>query len=126
MKAVRRIGVDKLAAFFDAKEVSEILTVGRVGAYINQAPNASAVNSSNTAGAIMNLASRIPGVPAVVGIAKSAADTVKNRGVVNNALAAKLEATALPMTDEQIRLIQLLTGGGAIATGAAAGGLTRR
>ncbi len=118
MQTVRNIGVDKLGAFFNAKEVDDILRAGRVGAYIKQAPNAAPVNTSNTAGILTNLARKIPGVPAVVGLANRAAGAVKDNSDVRNALAAQLPSARAPLTEQQQNILKMLLATGATSMGA--------
>ena len=77
MATVRRLGPDKLRAFFSPAEVEDIFRTGRVGTYIKQAPNASAVNSSNAGAAIANLAGKIPGVSPFMTVGKMALDAVQ-------------------------------------------------
>jgi hypothetical protein len=132
MGQVRRLGADKLRAFFSPPEVEDILRVGRVGAYINQAPNASVVNNSGTAAAVANLvmrggagASRIPGVNLAVDIGRHAVGAAQRRGAVRNALAAIVPETKAPLSSEQMNaLAQLLATGE--AGGAEAGNSARR
>lgn len=131
-KAIRTIGASKMAAFFTPAEIEQIKVLGRVGAYIHQAPPGAAVNSSNTASAMMNLAGRIPGMPAVVSVAQAVAQAAKgainNRATVNAALAAKPSVTAAPppviSAEARNRLSQLI-GVGAFGAGGFGGELAR-
>jgi hypothetical protein len=120
MAALRRIGPDKLGAFFAPDEVAQLMTVGRVGSYIKQAPNASAPNTSNTASAAMNLLARVPGVSGAVGLANRAAGAIKDNATVRRSVAAEIPATRAPLSDVQRNylayLLALGTGGaGALA-----------
>lgn len=116
MQEVRRLGVDKLGAFFTAQEVDDILRAGRVGTYIKQAPNASAVNSSNTGAAIANLASRVPGLSAPIQFGKMAVNSVQRSSRVKNALAAEVPYEALPQENLLLKLMaaDASAGGGQI------------
>jgi hypothetical protein len=125
MGAIRRLGVDKIGAFFNAQEVGDILRVGRVGSYINSAPNAAAVNSSNTAGAVVNLLARTPGVSQMVAVGKNAADTVKNKATVRNSLAALIEERAAPLRPRELNYLRFLLSGGAAGGGTFTGDLGR-
>lgn len=117
MQQVRRLGVDKLGAFFNASEVDDILRVGRVGAYIKQAPNASAVNTSNTGSAVGNLFSRIPGAGPAISVVNKVAGTIQNNNTVKNALAANLGAIRQPMTKEQSNFLRYILNSGALGLG---------
>lgn len=127
-KALRTIGASKMAAFFTPAEIEQIKVLGRVGAYIHQAPPGAAVNSSNTASAMMNLAVRIPGMPAVVSVAQAAKGAINNRSAVNTALAAKPVVTAAPppvISDEARNRLSALIGVGAFGAGGFGGELAR-
>jgi hypothetical protein len=117
MATIRRIGADKLGAFFNAQEVADIMRVGRVGGYIKQAPNASAVNTSNTSSAAMNLLARVPGMGPVAAIGNKVAGTVKNASRVRNALAAEIPTTDAPLSELQRNYLAYL-----LALGGAEGG----
>ena len=127
-KTLRTIGESKMAAFFTPAEIDQIKILGRVGAYIHQAPPGSAVNSSNTASAMMNLAGRIPGMPAVVSVAQAAKGAINNRAAVNTALAAKPVVTAAPLpviSDEARNRLSQLIAVGAFGAGGFGGELAR-
>lgn len=127
-KVLREIGASKMKAFFSAAEIEQIQKLGRVGAYIHQAPPGSAVNSSNTAGAMMNLAGRIPGMPAAVGVAKAAKGAVDNAALLNRTLAAKPPVTPVAparISDERAMMLRDLLAGGAFASGGLAAGFQR-
>lgn len=124
-RVLREIGSEKLSAFFSPDEVSQIKLLGRVGAYIHQAPPASAVNSSNTASALMNLGNRIPGMPAAVSVAKAAKGAVDNAATVRRAVAAVPPVTKSPLQPEEIRRLSDLLSAGAFASGGFGGGFSR-
>jgi hypothetical protein len=119
-KALRDMGSDKLKAFFEPEEISQLQRLSRIGAYINSMPNASPVQSSNNWGAIMGMASKIPGVSPVVGLANAAKTTIGNQSAVNRALAAEVPQVPGKMTPEQIAMVAKLLGGTSAAAGAAA------
>lgn len=128
MQQIRRLGVDKLGAFFTPGEVDDILRVGRVGTYIKQAPNAATVNTSNTAAAVGNLLTRfsaegsgVPGAGIAVGLAKRGIGAVRGQADVNNALAAALPTSKVPLTPAQQNWLAALLGGGAALGGTLAG-----
>lgn len=131
-KAIRTIGASKMAAFFTPAEIDQIKVLGRVGAYIHQAPPGSAPNSSNTASSAMNLAMRIPGIgPGIrsaVSVAQSVKGAVNNGAAVNTALNAKPTVTAAPppvISDEARNRLSQLIGVGAFGAGGFGGELAR-
>lgn len=120
-KALREIGNDKLRAFFTPAEVSELKLLGRVGAYIHQAPPASAVNYSNTASTLMNLMNRVPGAPAAVSVAKAAKGAIDNASTVRRGVAAVPPVTKSPLAPEEMARLSDLLSLGAFASGGFAG-----
>lgn len=64
--ALKAIGDRKLALFFDSKDINQLKALGRVSAYEQFQPAGSAVNNSNTAGAVGNILERLGGA-AVLG-----------------------------------------------------------
>jgi hypothetical protein len=60
-KALKAIGDRKLALFFDKPEIDQLKAIGRVAGYEQFQPVGSAVNNSNTAGAMGGLLERIGG-----------------------------------------------------------------
>lgn len=117
-KALREIGTAKLAAFFSPEEIFTIQRAGRVGAYMNSIPSAAPVNTSNTAGALLSLAGRIPGVPAVVSGVNAVRNAVDNTATVNRAVAAAPPVTLADLLPEQRARLAMLLTGGALGTGA--------
>jgi hypothetical protein len=71
---IKRIGQDKLTAFFDKNEILDMWLMGRVGSYINQPPALAAVNTSNTASAWANLGQLVPGAGRVREVARAVRD----------------------------------------------------
>lgn len=127
-KVLREIGASKMGAFFSQAEIEQIQKLGRVGAYIHQAPPGSAVNSSNTASALMNLGGRIPGMPAAIGLAKAAKGAVDNAALVNRTLAAKPPVSPVApraISPEMAMTLRDLLAGGAFASGGFAAGFQR-
>lgn len=120
-KALREIGNDKLRAFFTPAEVSELKLLGRVGAYIHQAPPASAVNYSNTASTLMNLMNRVPGAPAAVSVANAVKGAVDNAATVRRGVAAVPPVTKSPLAPEEMARLSDLLSLGAFASGGFAG-----
>lgn len=62
-KALSSIGERKLSLFFSPEEVSQLKAIGRVASYEQSQPVGSAVNNSNTGGAIAGLLDRIGNSP---------------------------------------------------------------
>lgn len=117
MQTVRKLGPDKLGAFFSTEEVADIMRVGRVGAYIKQAPNASAVSTSNSNIGLINVMARVPGLSGAAGVANRVASTVQNNATVRNALAAQVPAGRAPLSEMQRNYLSYL-----LALGTAEGG----
>lgn len=124
-KAIGDIGSDKLAAFFSPAEVEQIKRLGRVGAYIHQQPAGAAVNTSNTASALMNIGSRIPGAPAIVGMAKNAKDAMSNHATVRAAVNPVVPVRPVGLTKEQTNVLASLLAGGSFGVGGLGGSFLR-
>lgn len=120
-KALRELGSEKLSAFYSPEEITQLKTVARVGAYINSTPTAAPVNHSNTAGAVMSLLGRAPGVPAGAALINTARNAIDNQRVVSQGLAAQPPVGKADLTPEQISMmVKLLAIGGASSGGMAA------
>jgi len=118
-KALRDLGPEKLRAFFTTEEIAQMERLKRLGAYINSMPNASPVQTSNNWGALMNIASRIPGVPSAVGVINSVKNTVENQGTVNRALSGAIPQKPTELSPEQVRRLGYLLSAGGLASGQA-------
>jgi hypothetical protein len=121
MAKVRQLGPDKLGAFFSPDEVQDILRVGRVGAYIKQAPNSAPVSTSNSNVGVVNYLAQLPGIRSVAAIANNVVRPVQNRSAVSNALAAEVPSSAAPLTPGQQNWLAYLMAGGAGGAGLFAG-----
>jgi hypothetical protein len=95
-KAMDAIGDQKLRMILGAKEFQKLKSLGRVALYEQAQPVGSAVNNSNTAGAVVNyldeLAKKIPfGKQAISDPMEYLKNTMQAKGVTNipNALAMK-------------------------------------
>lgn len=117
-EALNKMGSAKLGAFFSAAEIQQMHRLSRIGANIISMPNASPVQTSNNWGAITSIASKIPGVPASIGLLGSIKNTVNNQGDAAAALAAKVPTELSP---EQIGILQHLLAGSAAAGGLLSG-----
>lgn len=108
-QTLRQLGQARLSAFFSPSELAQLERLGRVGAYINQFPNRAPVQTSGNFGALMDIAARIPGMPAVVGMVRSAANSAQQSGQVNRALAANPAVQPAQVAPESVsRLSDLL------------------
>lgn len=125
MAEIRRIQPQKLAAFFTPQEVEQILTVGRVGAYMRSFPSDAPVNTSRTAGVATWMASKIPGGNALASLGQAAARTVKGSADARRALTGDIPIELADLTPRQQNLLAAILGGGAIAGGAVAGSAAR-
>lgn len=128
-KRLRELGTDKLAAFFSPEEIATLKTLGRVGSYITSQPAGSAVNNSNTASALFNLATKLPGGGMLGNVASginAVTRSVKNATTAKNALAAEVPVSAADLTPQQANILAMILGGGAIGSGAASSGLVRQ
>lgn len=111
----------KLGAFFNPQEMQEIERISRVGAYITSFPANNTVNTSNTAGAMMNLLSRTPGVPAGLSMLSAAKNAVQSKSTVNSAMAANPAQSPTSITPEQSKLLARVLGYGVGGIAGAAG-----
>lgn len=102
----------KLAAFFNPEEVAQLERISRVGSYTSSFPANSTVNTSNTAGAMFSMMSRIPGVPAGIGLLQGAKNAAGNHMAVNSALRANPAQEAANISPEQAKLLARILGGG--------------
>jgi hypothetical protein len=123
---LKRIGTEKLSAFFSKQEIDQIKTLGRVMAYVHSKPSAAPVmGNPNMAWAGNMLASQVGGKP--LSLVGNALGRVVSGGMdarnVNNALSAKVPEAMPSMTPEQLRtlvnvrrLAPLLAGGAAASS----------
>lgn len=121
MQKLRGLGTDKLKAFYSDAEIQQLERLGRIAAYIHQFPNAAPVQTSGNFGALMGIASRIPGVSPVVAVGKAAKTAIDNDRTVSKALAAEIpkEVPKLSAKDvESLSRLLRLTAAGAGAAGA--------
>lgn len=109
-KALRQMGSEKLGAFFSPDEVAQMKTASRVASYINSQPTAAPVNHSNTAGAVMNLMGRLPGVPAGAALLNTAKNAIENQSVVSKALSENIPTSKAKLTPDQIRAMSRILG----------------
>jgi len=126
MKQIRRLGADKLGAFFDAKEVGDILRVGRVGTLIKKAPNAAAVSSSNSQVGLINVLAPLDVVGRLARVGKHMVSAVQNEGHIRDALAANIPVSDAPLSQAQRNYLAYILAGGSAGGGAISGGVAGR
>jgi hypothetical protein len=119
MQTLRRIGTDKLRAFYSDAEIQQLERLGRIAAYIHQFPDAAPVQTSGNFGALMNIAGRIPGVPAVVAVGKAAQTVISNDRTVSKALAAEVPKVAPKMSAKDVEDLSKLLRLTAVGAGSA-------
>lgn len=88
-KVIRQIGKEKLSAFFTKSEIEQIHRLGRVSAYVNQAPSAAPVMGNPNmfwAGKLIDTASKIPGAKGITGGLLEASNLIDQRNAVQRAL----------------------------------------
>lgn len=111
----------KMLAFFSPEEVANFERIGRVAAYKHSFPADSTVNTSNTAAAVANLISRIPGMPAGVALLQSAKNAAGNQLAVKSSIAAKPGVRPSSLTPEQQALLERIIGASAMGAGVSSG-----
>jgi hypothetical protein len=100
---IRKIGPQRLKAFFSDEEVTELNRIARVGAYINSPPGAAPVNFSNTASALISDA--LPWIPSFLkGVTKTAADQARVSGSLN----FKLKPTITPRAAKTAQTLAIM------------------
>lgn len=134
-KALDTIGDRKLAMIFGDQGLAQLRQVGRVAEWAQKAPKGSAVNSSNTGAAMMNLLqglagksdsgmlNRLTGLPGVNLVRDSLSKSLEE-GAARNALAAQVRPQSAQLSPEEINALRafLPNAGGAFGA-ASAGGL---
>lgn len=113
-KALRELGDKKLEAFFSAGEIGQMKRLSRVGAYIESIPVGRQPNTSGNWGAITNLATKLPGLPAAVAVGGALKNSVGNQMAATNALSGKLPSS---LTPQQIEALSKLIAQGGLASG---------
>lgn len=107
-EGLRRLGSQKLGAFYTPEEVAQIQRVGRVGAYINSQPAAAPVNTSNTAGAVASMVGDLTSKVPVIHPLGTALQKYANKQFVNSALAAQLPRAGSTVTPQEAALASRL------------------
>jgi hypothetical protein len=126
-KALKEIGTNKLRAIFGFDGADQLQTLGRVASYIQSQPAGSAVNNSNTAGAVMNLLSQMSGrfgsLP-MVNVLRDSVRTYANERAARNALLGEVPMDAAQLPPElQSKLLRYFTTPTVLGTGASAGAM---
>jgi hypothetical protein len=118
-KALANLGTQRLSAFFTPDEINQFQAVGRVGSYMTSPPAGSAVNTSNTAGQLMNLVNSVKVGGLKLPFVSSIDAAVKNfgqRSAAQNALAASINPLNMARPPSNlIRLAPAVSSAGAKA-----------
>jgi len=115
--AIRQIGREKLAAFFQPAEIEQIERAARVAAYINTDPAGSAIlRGSNIGGALIGQMARLPGMSGAAGVAQGLLAPAMRSSRASSAM-----NQAVPMapnlSPEEIRAMYGLLGAGSAGVG---------
>lgn len=122
-KAIQSLGKNKLTAIFGQDDAEQLARIGRVANYMSSQPAGSAVNNSNTAGAVLNLIERVSGLP-LLNVARDSVRTFSNERFARRALTG--EPTPLPPElsgEARNNLLRLLAGPTAVGAGSLGGAL---
>jgi hypothetical protein len=125
-RALEAIGDRKLRLLFGDEGLSALRQTGRVAEWIQKQPAGSAVNNSNTAGAMMNLlqgmGGKLSGIP-LVNIARDSVRQAVDERAAATALGAKVRPTNPNLSPEDVAALRLLlpNPGGALGVTAASG-----
>lgn len=118
-RALKNIGTEKLKAFFTDAEVDQMKRLGRIAAYQQQPPAASASNYANTASALANVLRKGSGLP----IGGRTLEYAGNKLEANAALNATTPAAANLTPKQRALLAQFLAAGSGGLGSASATGL---
>ena len=134
--ALRKLGTERLRAFFSADELDELRRIGRVAAYKDSDPANAAVNRSNTTSALFNLMRSTGGGVFNAPLLNVVSDIGHRYGTsrdVGEALAGGLMSHRPNLSEAAMGRVGLLSGMGAVSggllgddAGKAAGGLLFR
>lgn len=133
-RALDAIGDRKLAMLFGQDGLAQLRQVGRVAEWVQKAPKGSAVNTSNTGAAVMNLLqglagksdnpmlNRLTGLPGVNLVRDSLSKSLEE-GAARNALAATIRPQRAQLSPEEINALRALlpNAGGALGAATASG-----
>jgi len=119
---LQRIGTEKLKAFYTPNEIDQLYRLARVGAYVNQIPNASPVNTSNTGALAANLmGAHVPLIGKAAGMVKAIASPIGNSIAVNRALSANVPAVTRNLTVPEAAYLRSILASTAVGGGVAGG-----
>lgn len=126
-RAIDKIGIRKLQTILGS-DADKLMTVQQVAEWIMKEPAGATVNRSNTAGALANLMSKIPGVSIVAGpvnMVKDSAQKFQDQSAIRAALQGKAPETAARQSPEAVNAIRAYLENLALPAGVAAGSLPR-
>lgn len=125
-RAIAAIGKNKLRAIFGDEGAEQLQQIGRVAAYMKAQPGEATVNNSNTAAAVMNLLSMIPGGGVVglpLSVARNSLRTYGNERFAAQALKGQVPQSRELPPEVTNNLMRYLAGPAAVGVGASAGAL---
>jgi hypothetical protein len=124
-QALQNIGIKKLETILGKEQADDLMSLGRVMAYIQQRPAGAAINESGSAAEVVNLLKRGTNkIPYVGEILSRAGETRGQRKAVESALTASLPGSAKKSTEidpKAIRALSRLLGLSTVAIGASIG-----
>lgn len=132
-KAINSFGNNRMRALFTPEQIARINDIQQVGDILMQRPQGAHINDSNTASTLINrligvanIAGKVPVLGNVgIGLAKTVGDLAQSGAgsKMINGQPAITKGSSLGLTDEQMRLLGLMSSGGqaGAAVGANAG-----
>jgi len=117
LKAKKRLGTEKLKAFFTDKEIDDLNRMGRVGAYIENAPAGSAVNTSNTSAQLVGLMDKMPVISNVSALSKYLIKALTEGKDINRALKGDLPYTKRNLNQKERLLLSAILRGSGVSGG---------
>lgn len=124
---LNRIGRPKLEALLGPEGADDMQRIGRVLAYIKQAPEGATPNTSGTSQALVSLLGKLRGVgnlPLVNDFVVKPVQAFSDRRAVSQALQGATTSPA-DLDPATVRALTLLLGPGAVSTGALSGAAVR-
>lgn len=121
---LQNIGTKKLTAILGKEQAEEMMSLGRVMAFIQSRPAGSSVNESNTASAVASLLTKLGGptrgMPIVGELVVKPLEAAKLRTKVKSALAAELPQGKTPLDPKVLRALSRLAGSATVISSIAA------
>lgn len=114
---LRKIGTDKLKAFYSDAEIQQLQRAARVSAYINSTPSSAPVNYSNNIGAMLQILNRIPGMPTTLSLANAIRNTAANARDVRAAVNPTVPQTNAQLPPEAYKRLAAALNAASVAGG---------